>query len=194
VPTFAAAASLRIADLRASDLPYNAAILRLVVLVVLLFALALPAGAAATSFHYDVIKLLDDPLEAVNRGSDLDVLLPTRMTTEFKRLYSEGKGRAGRYEFEIGAVRNCNQATACFVAVFSARRGAGPSAKHRLALAGGRKGWFSPSRCGASCGAATLEWLEDDVLHTIEAKLGTQSTERKILKRLADSAIRHGPR
>jgi hypothetical protein len=169
-------------------------ILRSVVLLVLLFALALPASAAATSFHYDVINLLDRPLEAVNRVSDLDVLLPTRVTTEFKRLYSEGTGRPGRYEFEIGAVRNCNQATACFVAVFSARRGAKPSAKRKLTLAEGRKGWFSPSRCGASCGAASLEWLEDDVLHTIEVKLGTRSTERKILKRLADSAIRNGPR
>lgn len=160
----------------------------------LLLTLVLPGSASATSFHYDVVELLDRPITAVKRGSDLQVLLPTRMTTEFKRLYSEGKGRPGRYEFEIGAVRNCNQATACFVAVFSARRGAKPDGKRRVTLAEGRKGWFSPSRCGASCGAATLEWLEDDVLHTIEAKLGTQSTERTILKRLADSAIRNGPR
>ena len=173
---------------------YNAAILRLVVPVVLLFALALPASAGAASFHYDVIELLDRPLKAVNRGSDVDVLLPTRMTTESKRLYSEGKGQPGRYEFEVGAVRNCNQATACFVAVFSARRGAKPDGKKKLTLAKGRKGWFTPSRCGASCGAATLEWLEDDVLHTFEAKLGTQRTERTILRRLADSAIRNGPR
>lgn len=160
----------------------------------LLLTLVLPGSASATSFHYDVIELLDRPITAVKRGSDLQVLLPTRMTTEFKRMYSEGKGRPGRYEFEIGSVRDCNQATACFVAVFSARRGAKPDGKRKLTLAEGRKGWFSPSRCGASCGAATLEWLEDDVLHTIEAKLGTHSTERTILKRLADSAIRNGPR
>ena len=167
--------------------------MRLVVLV-FLFALALPASAGAASFHYDVVELLDRPLTAVNRASDLDVLLPTRMTTEFKRLYSEGSGRPGRYEFEIGAVRNCDQATACFVAVFSARRGAKPDGKRKVTLANGRKGWFTPSRCGASCGAATLQWREDDVLHTIEAKLGTQSTERTILKRLADSAIKNGAR
>jgi hypothetical protein len=169
--------------------------LRLVVLVVLLFALALPATAAATSFRYDVIQLLDRPLKAVKKGSDIDVLLPTRMTTEFKKLYSEAKGRPGRYEFEIGAVRNCNQATACFVAVFSARRGGHRTAKSKIKLADGRKGWFSPSRCGASCGSPTIEWFEDgNVLHRIEAKLGTSRTERTILKRLADSAIRNGAR
>jgi hypothetical protein len=169
-------------------------VLRLVVPVVLLVALALPASAAATAFHYDVIDLLDRPIKAVNKGSDLDVLLPSRMTTEFRRLYSAGEGRPGRYEFEIGTVRNCHQASACFVAVFSARRGGHPSATRKVALAKGRKGWFRPSRCGASCGAPTLEWLEGDVLHTIEAKLGTRGTERTILKRLADSAIRNGPR
>jgi hypothetical protein len=171
------------------------AILRLAVLVVLLSTLALPASASATSFHYDVIKLLDRPLKAVREGSDLDVLLPSRMTTEFKKLYSEGSGRPGRYEFEVGAVRHCNQATACFVAVFSARRGGHRTAKSRISLAEGHRGWFSPSRCGASCGSPTIEWFEDgNVLHRIEAKLGTQRTERAILKRLADSAIRNGAR
>ena len=168
--------------------------LRLVVPVVLLLTLVLPGSASATSFHYNVIELLDRPLKAVNKASDLDVLLPSRMTTEFKRLYSAGEGRPGRYEFEIGAVRNCHQASACFVAVFSARRGGHPSATRKVKLAKGRTGWFRPSRCGASCGAPTIEWLEDDVLHTIEAKLGTSRTERTILKRLADSAIRNGPR
>ena len=171
------------------------AILRLAVAVVLLLTLVLPGSASATSFHYNVIELLDRPLIAVNKASDLDVLLPSRMTTEFKKLYSEGKGRPGRYEFEIGAVRNCHQASACFVAVFSARRGGHRTAKREIKLAGGRTGWFSPSRCGASCGAPTIEWFEDDdVLHTIEAKVGTSRTERTILKRLADSAIRNGPR
>ena len=32
------------------------------------------------------------------------------------------------------------------------------------------------------------------MLYEIEAKLGTQRTERKILTRLANSAIRNGPR
>ena len=161
----------------------------------LLSTLVLPGSASATSFHYDVVKLLDRPLKAVKNGSDLDVLLPSRMTTEFKKLYSEGSGRPGRYEFEVGAVRHCNQASACFVAVFSARRGAHRTAKTKIKLAEGRTGWFSPSRCGASCGSPTIEWFEDrNVLHRIEAKLGTRRTERAILKRLADSAIRNGAR
>jgi hypothetical protein len=40
----------------------------------------------------------------------------------------------------------------------------------------------------------SLEWVQDDVLYTIEAKLGTRQTERDILIRLANSAIRSGAR
>jgi hypothetical protein len=171
------------------------AVPRLVLPLLLLSALLLPTGAsAAATPSYDVLKLLDRPLKAVKRGSDLDVLLPSRMPADFKRLFSLGRGRPGRYEFEISSVRDCDGATACFVAAFSARRGGRPSATHEVTLAEGRTGFFQPMRCGASCAAPSLEWLEDDVLHTIEAKLGTKSTERKILIRLANSAIRNGPR
>ena len=171
------------------------AVPRLVVPLLLLIALALPVGASgAATPSYDVLKLLERPLKAVNRGSDLDVLLPSRMPAEFKRLFSVGRGRPGRYEFEIASARDCDGATACFVAAFSARRGGRPTATREVTLTGGRKGFFRPMRCGASCAAPSLEWLEDDVLHKIEAKLGTKSTERTILVRLANSAIRKGPR
>jgi hypothetical protein len=166
-------------------------------LLLLLVALLLPTGASAAatpSPSYDVLKLLERPLKAVKRGSDLDVLLPSRMTAEFRRLYSVGRGRPGRYEFEIDSARDCHSATACFVAAFTARRGGQPSATHEVTLAEGRTGFYQPMRCGASCAAPSLEWLEDDVLHTIEAKIGTKSTDRKILIRLANSAIRNGPR
>ncbi|MDP9294886.1 MAG: hypothetical protein M3O90_10780 [Actinomycetota bacterium] len=168
---------------------------RLVVPLLLIVVLLLPAGAsAATTPSYDVLKLLERPLKAVKRGSDLDVLLPSRITADFRRLYSVGRGRPGRYEFEIDSARGCHGATACFVAAFTARRGARPSATHEVTLAEGRTGFYRPMRCGASCAAPSLEWLEDDVLHTIEAKIGTKSTDRKILIRLANSAIRNGPR
>jgi hypothetical protein len=171
------------------------AVPRLVLPMILLVALALPAGAgAATTPSYDVVKLLERPIKAVKRGSDLDVLLPSRMSTDIRRLFSVGRGRPGRYEFEIASARDCNSATACFVAAFTARRGALPTATRAVELAEGRMGFYRPMRCGASCAPPSLEWLEDDVLHTIEAKLGTRSTDRRILTRMANSAIRHGPR
>jgi hypothetical protein len=51
-------------------------------------------------------------------------------------------------------------------------------------------GWFHPTRCGASCASPGSSGSRDGVLYELEAKLGTKSTERRILTRLANSAIR----
>jgi hypothetical protein len=157
-------------------------------------ALLAPATASAARFVYEVPELVEKPLIAVNKATKLDVLLPTRITTEHKRLFSAGSGRARSYHFEIGAVRNCHSATACFVASFRGRRGGKPSNPRKVTLRGGRRGYFRPLSCGASCAAPSLEWVQGGVLYTIEAKLGTKRTERKILVRLANSAIKNGPR
>ena len=164
------------------------------ILLTLLVALLAPATASAATRTYDVPHLVAKPLIAVKKATRLDVLLPSRLTTEFRRLYSEGRGRAGSYRFEIGAVRDCGTATACHVAGFRARRGAEPSNGRKVTLRGGRRGYFRPTRCGASCAEPSIEWVRRGVLYTIEARLGTQSTERRILIRLANSAIANGPR
>ena len=163
-------------------------------LLTALAALLLPATAVAASYAYDVPDLVDKPLVAIKKATSIPVLLPSRMTTEHRRLYSAGRGRANRYEFEVGAVRNCRTSTACHVAGFRARRGGKPSATRKVKLRGGRTGYYLKSGCGASCGAPSIEWVQGGVLYEIEAKIGTQRTERKILKRLANSAIRNGKR
>ena len=88
----------------------------------------------------------------------------------------------------------CGTATACYVAGFRARRGGKVGSGRKLKLAKGLSGRFQPSRCAASCGPARLEWVQDGVLYEVEGKLGTPKTERKILTRLANSAIRNGDR
>jgi hypothetical protein len=63
-----------------------------------------------------------------------------------------------------------------------------------VALSNGRTGWFTPTGCGASCSAPQIQWRERGKLYTIQARVGTQSTERRELIRLANSAIINGPR
>lgn len=163
-------------------------------LLTALAALLLPASASAATYSFDVAQLVEKPLIAVKKATNIPVLLPSRMTTEQRRLFSEGRGRANRYEFEIGAIKDCGTATACHVAGFRARKGGEPSATRKVALAKGRTGYYRPTSCGASCAAPSIEWVQGGVLYEIEAKLGTQRTERKILTRLANSAIRNGAR
>jgi hypothetical protein len=157
-------------------------------------ALLAPAGASAATFIYNVPHLVGRPLAAVKQTSEVDVLLPSRLTSDLRKLYSVGSGRKRSYQFEIDAARHCRGANACFIASFRARSGATPSNPKKVTLRGGRRGWFQPMSCGASCAPPSLEWVQNGVLYTIEAKLGTKKTERKILTRLANSAIANGAR
>ena len=166
---------------------------RLLSLTVLIALLA-PAGASAATFTYDVPHLVGRPLVAVKKVAEIDVLLPSRISVDLRRLYSQGEGRAGSYRFDIGATRRCGTATACHIAGFRARRGGTPTNTRKVTLRGGRRGWFRPVRCGASCGPASLQWRQRGVLYTIDGKLGTRRTDRRVLVRLANSAIRNGPR
>jgi len=168
-------------------------VLRLIPLVLGLMLLA-PASASAATYTYDVRDLVEKPLAAVKKITTIDVLLPGQITSDLRKLYSAGEGRANSYQFELAAVRRCHMATACYVAGFFGRRGGKPSNPRRVTLRGGRRGYFRPLRCGASCAAPSLEWVQRGVLYTIEAKLGTRRTDRRILTRLANSAIRNGPR
>ena len=167
---------------------------RLLLISGAVLALLVPATASAATYTYEVPDLVKKPLIAVKRANNIPVLLPSFLRTEHRRLFSEGRGRASRYSFDIGAARNCRTATACHVVSFRARRGAKPSNRRKVDLIRGRTGYFRPLRCGASCAAPSLEWRQGGVLYTIEGKLGTRRTDRRILKRLANSAIRNGAR
>jgi hypothetical protein len=167
---------------------------RLFLLTLLAVLLAPVASASAATYIFDVPELVERPLNAVKKTAKIDVLLPSRLTSEHRRLYSQGRGRARSYRFDIGAVKGCGTATACFVASFRARRGGKPTNPRKVELRGGRRGYYRPLKCGASCAAPSLQWVQDRVLYTIEAKLGTKKTERRILIRLANSAIANGAR
>ena len=157
-------------------------------------ALCTPATASAATYLYDVPDLVDRPLAAVKKAATIDVLLPSQFTSDLPKLYSEGRGRGGSYRFEIGAVRHCGGANACFIASFRAKRGGKPTNTRKVDLKRGRQGYFEPLSCGASCAPPSIEWVDDGVLYTIEGKFGTKKTERRVFTRLANSAIQKGPR
>lgn len=163
-------------------------------LLTLLVALLAPATASAATYIYDVPDLVERPLKAINKATSIDVLLPSQFTSDQPKLYSEGRGRGGTYRFDIGAVRHCGGANACFIASLRAKRGGKPSNPRKVKLNRGHRGYFQPLRCGASCAPPSIEWVRAGVLYTIEGKFGTKKTERRVLTRLAKSAIGRGPR
>jgi hypothetical protein len=161
------------------------------VLIALLAAVALAAPAeAASAREVDLPRLFAKQLERAKLQTAVPILLPQTLHSSFRRHFPEGRADEGAWRFDIGAVRGCGTATACFIAEFKGVTGRRPHGRRTLRLAGGRTGFFHPSRCGASCSPPRIEWRERRALYTITAKV----RGRRPLARLANSAIRNGPR
>jgi hypothetical protein len=153
----------------------------------LLTALAPAAGAATRSI--DLPRLFATQLERAHAQTEVPILLPQTMRSDFRRHFPEGRARPSAWRFDIAAARGCNQATACFVAEFKAVRDGRPRARRTIRLARGRTGFYRPLACGASCSPPSVEWRERHALYSIKAKV----TKRELV-RMANSAIRNGPR
>jgi hypothetical protein len=161
-------------------------------LIAIAALLLVPASAPAKTL--DLPDLFANALPKVKAKTTVPILLPQRYISDAKKNFPSASGRKKGYTFSIGAVKNCGGATACFVAEFSAKKGAKPSFKKTVKLAHGRTGHFKPLTCGASCSPPMLEWRQGGVLYWIQAHAGTAKQEKRRLVRMANSAIRHGPR
>jgi hypothetical protein len=161
---------------------------RTALLAVLLLALLAPSAGGATR-SIDLPRLFATQLERAHAQTQVPILLPRTMSSDFRRHYPEGRARPGAWRFDIGAARHCRQATACFVAEFRAVRDGKPSGRRTVRLARGRTGYYQPLSCGASCSPPSVEWRERHARYSIQAKV----SKRELL-RMANSAIRNGPR
>jgi hypothetical protein len=160
-------------------------------LLALALLLLLPAAASARTV--DVPTLFADVLPEVKEKTEVPVLLPQRYRSDSEGAFPSGEGRRRGYTLSLAAVPSCGGATACFIGTFGAQRGEDPHYLRRVRLTGGRTGYFKPLTCGASCSPPAIEWVEDDVLYWIQADAGTRR-QAKRLRRMANSAIRHGAR
>ena len=169
--------------------------LRRLLLPTLLVAAVLAAPAAAQVVtRIDVPATLRAQVDRINARSNHPVLLPSRLPSEQAQLYPAGGRSRGGYDLSLAAIPDCGGANACFVAAFTAQRGGEPLGRSRVRLSNGRRGWFTPTGCGASCSPPQVQWRERGYVYTIQARVGTQQTERREIVRLANSAIINGPR
>ena len=169
-------------------------LLRALSCAVLVAALLAADAAAQTITRIDVPAALEAQVDRINARSNVPVLLPSRIPSEQAELFPTGGRSRGGYDVELAAAPNCGGATACFFAIFTAQRGGEPAGRTRVRLSNGRRGWFTPLSCGASCSPPQIQWRERGYVYVIQAKVGTQSTERREIIRLANSAIINGPR
>lgn len=177
-------------------LGYARAMLRRVLALTAVLTLALAATASARTV--DIVRLLGP--EIPDAGAiDVPVLLPATINLDYgagRMIVGEAvgvrPGVRGRYDLTLSATRDCDGASACFLAEFTGRRGAKLGYKtSNVRLALGMKGHYEPIHCGASCAPASIAWIQKGVRYEIQAKaLGGRAGFVKA----ANSAIRAGNR
>jgi hypothetical protein len=159
--------------------------------VVLGLLVAAPAVASPATLPV----LFAKRIEAINAAPTAPpVLLPRALPVDAKHLYPTG-GPSGRsYDLEIGALKGCGGANACFVAAFSAEPGTTVFGK-RVTVTGATKAAYHPLSCGASCSPPQIMFVVHGITYTIQANLKkTAKGDRETLISAAEAAISSGPR
>jgi hypothetical protein len=157
-------------------------------------ALLVVAAAASAATQPTLPSLFAHQITAINRASQAPpVLLPRSMPLDATHRFASGGAHHSGYDLEIGAVRHCGGATACFVADFSAATGGKVFGK-RVTVTGATRAGFVGLSCGASCSPPQIDFLWHGVLYTIQANLKTKQSDRAALVAAAQSAISAGPR
>jgi hypothetical protein len=152
----------------------------------------LPTATAAP--HPTLTALFAHQISAIKRSTHAPpVLLPGSMALDAKRMFASGGPQKSGYDLEIGAVRHCGDADACFVADFTAAKSAKVFGK-RVTVKGASRAGFLPLSCGGSCSPPQIDFSWHGVLYTIQANLRTKQTDRAALIAAAQSAISAGPR
>jgi hypothetical protein len=163
-------------------------------MAVLLVASAVVLPAATAAPNPSLPALFAHQISAIKRsGHAPPVLLPGSMPLDTKRMFAGGGPEKSGYDLEIGAVRHCGGANACFVAGFTAAKGAKVFGR-RVTVKGAAQAGFLPLSCGASCSPPQIDFVWHGVLYTMQANLKTKQTDRAALIAAAQSAISAGPR
>ena len=158
------------------------------------------AAAAAGSASVAVAQLLAAGTASVKRrDGGVAVLLPTTMALP-RPDYTASGASPGRYRLEIDGTEPCDGANVCLFALFTGVRG-GHRYGSAIALSHGIQGGYADIECGAACSPASLDWIENGVLYTIEANPSVElhpntpaRSVRAAFVAAADQSIGAGPR
>jgi hypothetical protein len=150
--------------------------------------------AAAAALHtVNVPDTLGDRIDAAAERSGIAVVLPETIPSYRKKVYPGGFAQEGEWSLDLGAVEDCG-ANACGVAYFGGRDRGKPTGDEPIKLAKGRRGMFTTVHCGGSCAPPQVMWRQRGNLYFIQIQGLSSKQEKRVLRRAANSAIRHGAR
>jgi hypothetical protein len=153
------------------------------------------AAAPAVASPATLPSLFAKQVRAINAAAKAPpVLLPRSLPLDARHLYPSGGPSGKRYDLEIGALKNCGGANACFVGDFTAAPGTSVFG-NKVTVKGATKAGFHPLSCGASCSPPQIQFVVAGITYTIQANLKkTAKGDRGTLISAAESAISAGPR
>jgi hypothetical protein len=137
--------------------------------------------------------LLTPTVADVKQQTPLPILLPNTMQMDVDPLYASGGGSEQEYSIGISTVQDCG-ANACFIAEFEGHKGGKPWGTRKATLANGIKARYTPLSCGGSCSPPILEFKTRGVVYRIQGEFGPAKRNRANLVKMANEAIRQGPR
>jgi len=149
--------------------------------------------AAALSTVALLPGLLTPTVAEVKDHTKLPILLPSTVALDEPQLFATGEGAKKNWQFVISSQEDCG-ANACSLVYFSGYKGTKLYGGRKATLANGRKGRYYPLSCGGSCSPPSVAWTERGVTFEVQMDFESQKQARSSLVKLANDAIKHGPR
>lgn len=174
--------------------------------------LAVLLGSAVLSFVTPALAaspkiptLFAGQITAIKRDQrSPSILLPSSMPIGFVgphapahlHMYPGGGPSGGGYGLELGDVPKCGGVDACFIASFSARKGAKILPGFTtVTVPGASQAQYHGLLCGGSCSQPQIEYIVHRVLYTIQAVLTVPSArDESTMIAAAEASIKAGPR
>lgn len=144
--------------------------------------------------------LLRPIVQQLKQQTRVPVLIPNSLPADAtsQPVYPAIRATPTRYEVSLNLTQDCSGASACSIGSIQGEQGGAPLPEEfvkRVSLAGNISGYFSPSRCGASCSPAVVGWKYQDTFYRISLKApGSDQEQEQALTGFANSAITAGVR
>ena len=153
------------------------------------------SSASTRNSTIQLRALFRDEIRTLAVRTAIPVLLPPTLpwSGTVPKLYLSGQATTPRWRISVAAAPACRNATACFVASFEGVRAAALPKTPNLRLPGGQPAVYTPIRCGASCGPATLTFLHRGVVVTWRLKEPPRGGASALV-RLAAASLKVGSR
>jgi hypothetical protein len=164
-------------------------------LILTALAAALVPAAAAQARPVDVPATFGAKLTTYAHKSGPAIYLPDTIDLDIgadTKVYADGSAGRRSYDLTLAGARNCGNATACFLADFSAVGGQSIGFKTNATLVQGISAHYQPLSCGGSCSPPWIAWRLGGVRYEIQANV-VHPTKAYFVK-LANAALAHGRR